>query len=138
LDWVAARGLRRAVVSNSDGRAEQHLRHSGVRSGLEFVVDSHVVGVEKPDPRIFTIALERLEVEPERALYVGDVRSVDETGARAAGMRFVLLDPYGDYGADGVDRIATISDLPPWIERTFQLPPAHPAMAGARSRAERT
>ncbi|MFI5372913.1 MAG: HAD family hydrolase, partial [Candidatus Eisenbacteria bacterium] len=47
LDWVAARGLRRAVVSNSDGRAEQHLRHSGVRSGLEFVVDSHVVGVEK-------------------------------------------------------------------------------------------
>src|SRR6185436_19650533 len=53
LDGVAALGLRRAVVSNSDGRAERHLEQSGMREGLEFVVDSQIEGVEKPDPRIF-------------------------------------------------------------------------------------
>ena len=83
------------MVSNSDGRAERHLENAGVREGIEFVVDSHRVGVEKPDPRIFAIALERLGTAPERALYVGDIRSVDETGARAAGLHFVLIDPWG-------------------------------------------
>jgi putative hydrolase of the HAD superfamily len=137
IDWVVAKGLRRAVVSNSDGRADWHLRQSGVRSGLEFVVDSHVVGVEKPDPRIFSIALERLGVAPERALYVGDIRSVDETGARAAGMHFVLLDPTGDY-ADGVPHVASIGVLPEWIERHFRLSPARESVSAAPMRTERS
>jgi putative hydrolase of the HAD superfamily len=60
LDGVARLGLRRAVVSNSDGRAEWHLKYSQVHEGVEFVVDSFLVGVEKPDPAIFHIALQRL------------------------------------------------------------------------------
>jgi FMN phosphatase YigB (HAD superfamily) len=51
------------------------------------------VGVEKPDPRIFRIALERAQVEPDDAVYVGDLYSVDVIGARAVGMDAVLLDP---------------------------------------------
>ncbi len=128
LDAVGARGYRRCVVSNSDGRAEHHLRNSGVLDGLEFVVDSHHVGVEKPDPRIFAVALERLGVAPQHALYIGDIRSVDEAGARAAGMRFVLLDPYGDYAVNGTPRIATIDELPEWLDRHFT--PASPLAAG--------
>jgi len=71
LDALPASGLRIACVSNSDGRAEWHLERCGVLAGLEFVVDSQIVGVEKPDPAIFTIALERLGLPAERALYVG-------------------------------------------------------------------
>src|SRR5438046_6805387 len=115
LDGIGALGLRRAVVSNSDGRAEWHLERCGVREGLEFVVDSQIEGVEKPDPRIFRIALERLGVAASRALYVGDIRAVDEAGARAAGMHFVLIDPYGDYGDASVDSIARIALLPAWV-----------------------
>jgi putative hydrolase of the HAD superfamily len=122
IDGVAALGLRRACVSNSDGRAERHLERFGVRAGLEFVVDSAVVGIEKPDPRIFALALARLDVAPERALYVGDIRSVDEHGARAAGMRFVLLDPFGDYGAPDGPCIASIRDLPAWLAGAFATP----------------
>ena len=121
IDGVGSLGLRTAVVSNSDGRAEQHLRDCGVREGLEFVVDSHVVGFEKPDPRILAIALERLGVAPERALLVGDIRSVDEAVARSAGTFFVLVDPFGDYGAGGL-AIRAMADLVPCIRAHFTVP----------------
>lgn len=119
LDALASMGLRRAVVSNSDGRAERHLEDCGVRDGLEFVVDSQLVGFEKPDARIFGVALDRLEVPPERALYVGDIRSVDESGARAAGMHFVLIDPYGDYAQPGTPSIPGPAALSSWITEHF-------------------
>jgi putative hydrolase of the HAD superfamily len=134
LDGVAALGLRRAVVSNSDGRAERHLTDCGMREGLEFVVDSQIEGVEKPDPRIFRIALDRLGVAAARALYVGDIRSVDEAGARAAGMHFVLIDPYGDYAEDRANSIATMARLPGWVSDRFSVPGAAAGVRDASSR----
>jgi HAD superfamily hydrolase (TIGR01509 family) len=115
-------GLKCAVVSNSDGRAEALLARCGVLGGVEFVLDSHLEGVEKPDPRIFGAALERLGVGPERALFVGDIRSVDEVGARAAGMRFVLIDPYADYAPKEVAAIRSIEELPEFVSSRFTVP----------------
>jgi HAD superfamily hydrolase (TIGR01509 family) len=129
LDAVRAAGLRAAVVSNSDGRAEHHLRNADMLRGIEFVVDSHLVGIEKPDPGIFAVALARLGTAPSRTLFVGDIRSVDERGAAAAGMRFVLLDPAGDYGAPDIAAIPGMQALAEWMAATFELP--KPA-AGAR------
>jgi len=130
LDRLRRRGLRLAVISNSDGRAETHLRDSGVLDGLEFVVDSHRVGIEKPDPGIFRVALERMELAAERALYVGDIRSVDAEGARAAGVHFVLIDPAGDYAGPGMHAIRGIAGLPTWLEEHFDLSGVGPAAAG--------
>jgi putative hydrolase of the HAD superfamily len=121
LDELGAAGMPMACISNSDGRAEQHLTDCGVRAGLAFVVDSTIEKVEKPDPAIFRIALSRLGVAADRALYVGDIRSVDPPGARAAGMHSVLLDPWGDY-ADGEPSIPTIAALPGWIRARFPIP----------------
>jgi putative hydrolase of the HAD superfamily len=132
LDALAAMGLRLAVVSNSDGRAEHHLRNAGMLAGIEFVVDSHLVGIEKPDPAIFAVALERLGTAPGRTLFVGDIRSVDEEGARAAGMPFVLLDPDGDYGASDGPRIPGMRDLAAWVGEAFEVAPrARRDVAGA-------
>jgi len=61
------------VVSNAEGQVEQDLVAAGFGAYLETVVDSHRVGVAKPDPRIFAIALGRLGAGAEQALYVGDV-----------------------------------------------------------------
>ena len=122
LDGLAELGLALAVVSNSDGRAEQHLLDCGVRQGLAFVVDSHVEGVEKPDPAIFRVALARLAVPAAHVLFVGDIRSVDEAGAHAAGMPFVLIDPWGDYALAGTPAIARIAQLPQWIASQFEVP----------------
>lgn len=84
-------GLRLGIVSNSDGRVEQALAMAGLRDYFDVVVDSGLVGVEKPDPAIFQTALDALGVAPEEALYVGDLYEVDVLGARAAGMDAVLL-----------------------------------------------
>lgn len=121
IDGVYDLGLRACCVSNSDGRAEHHLVVCGVRAGLEFVVDSQIEGVEKPDPRLFGIALERLRVPPDRAVYVGDIRSVDEAGARAAGMHFVLIDPFGDYAGAGTHAVRRIDELPHHLAEHFTV-----------------
>ena len=84
-------GLKLGVVSNSDGRVDQALAAAGVRHYFDVVVDSTLLGVEKPDPRIFHAALEALGVAPEEALYVGDLYEIDVVGARAAGLDAVLL-----------------------------------------------
>lgn len=126
LDGLAALGLRCAVVSNSDGRAEMHLGDCDMLRGVEFVVDSHVVGIEKPDVRIFRIALDRLGVPAARTLFVGDIRSVDEAGARAAGMHFVLLDPLGNYASDHVAAIPGMERLAGWVGERFTIAPRSP------------
>ena len=91
LDRLRGAGLRLAVVSNSDGRVEEALEAAGIRDRFEVVLDSALVGVEKPDPAIFRAALSALGVAPEEALYVGDLYDVDVLGARAAGMEAMLL-----------------------------------------------
>ncbi len=83
---------RLAMISNSDGRAEALTIQYGLRPYLEFVIDSHEVGVEKPDPEIFAIALQKLDLPPSACVYVGDVYSIDVKGARSAGMSAILLD----------------------------------------------
>lgn len=80
LTALRARGLTLAVISNADGRVEADLERAGLRSQFATVVDSHFVGVEKPLPAIFTLALERIQATPDAAMYVGDVFSIGCAG----------------------------------------------------------
>ena len=93
LARARAAGLRAAVVSNSNGTVRSILEQLGLARHLDFVIDSREVGVEKPDPAIFRLALERAGVGPAEAVYVGDLYSVDVLGARAAGVEAILVDP---------------------------------------------
>ena len=86
-------GLATGVVSNSNGTIADILETLGLARHLDFVIDSSKVGVEKPDPRIFRIALDRAGLQPGEAGYIGDLYSIDILGARAAGLHAVLLDP---------------------------------------------
>jgi putative hydrolase of the HAD superfamily len=108
-------GYRIGVVSNAEGRVEEDLEGAGFSGLFETVVDSHHVGVEKPDPKIFEIALERMGVGAESAVYVGDVPAVDVAGARAARLKPVLLDRHDLYADHDVERLRTIRDLPGWL-----------------------
>jgi len=98
LGTMQGAGLQLAVVSNSDGSVESSLVASGLRGHFDAVVDSHVVGHEKPDPRIFEHALEACGANPARTVHVGDLYAADVVGARAAGVHPVLLDPFDDWG----------------------------------------
>jgi HAD superfamily hydrolase (TIGR01509 family) len=90
-----------ACISNADGTVEALLERVGLKRHLAFVVDSGAVGIEKPDPRIFALALERAGMPAADSYYVGDIYPVDVVGARAAGMVPVLLDPFGRHGNRG-------------------------------------
>ncbi|MFI5316587.1 MAG: HAD family hydrolase [Myxococcota bacterium] len=98
LARLRAAGVQLVVVSNADGTVEEGLTRVGLRPHLDAVIDSAVVGFEKPDPRIFASALAAGRCDPARTLHVGDVYAADVLGARAAGLRAVLLDPHGDWG----------------------------------------
>lgn len=111
LARLRAAGLRLAVISNSDGRAEEAIRATGLLEHFEFVMDSAAVGVEKPDPRIFLLALERMQLKPADALYVGDLYEVDAVGARAAGLDVVLVDPAGEHANRDVRTVRDIAEL---------------------------
>ena len=85
LQKLRRHGLAVAVVSNWDVGLARHL--GGLGLGDVTVVTSAEAGAPKPDPAVFTLALELLGVQPSRALHVGDSDS-DEAGASAAGMQF--------------------------------------------------
>jgi HAD superfamily hydrolase (TIGR01509 family) len=88
-----ARGLVVGVISNSNGSVRRALEIAGLADDLAFVIDSTVVGVAKPDPRIFALGLEAAGTAPGETLYVGDSYFVDVVGARQVGWQAVLFDP---------------------------------------------
>lgn len=98
LARAKAAGLAVGAISNSNGTVARLLDEAGLGGGLDFVLDSSVVGVQKPDPRIFRLGLERAGVPAAAAAYVGDLYSVDVLGARAAGLTGILIDPRGYWG----------------------------------------
>lgn len=97
LERLKSSGLKLAIVSNADGRVEADAKRYGLAPYFDVIIDSDVVGVAKPDPRIFHIALERLGVAPEETLYTGDIYSIDMVGARAAGVEAKLIDQLDRY-----------------------------------------
>ncbi len=125
LRAVAALGLPMGVVSNSDGSVEGDLRRLGVchvpdgreppAAGVTMgvILDSAVVGVAKPDPEIFRLALEALGVPAGgTVLHVGDSLRYDVAGALAAGLQPVHMDPYGFCPApDGHPHVRSLAEL---------------------------
>jgi putative hydrolase of the HAD superfamily len=105
------RGLTLVVVSNANGTLRGHMDRIGLSSHVDIVIDSQDEGVEKPDPRLFQIALERAGARPESTIHVGDLYQVDIVGARAAGLRGVLLDETGLHPDADCDRVASLAEL---------------------------
>jgi putative hydrolase of the HAD superfamily len=131
LRALAALGLPMAVVSNAGGTVQSELRGLGVcyvpgdREATEpagvpvsVVVDSGAVGVAKPDPAIFGIALRALGVPASgTVLHVGDSLRSDVGGALAAGLQPVHLDPHGFCPApDGHLHVRALAELARLIE----------------------
>lgn len=111
LGRLRALGLRLVVVSNANGTLHTAFERLGLMSHFDCVLDSHVEGIEKPDPRFFQIALERAGALAESTLHVGDLYQIDVCGARAAGLRAVLLDPANLYTDVDCARVASLDEL---------------------------
>ncbi len=108
-------GYRVGVVSNADGRVEADLAAAGFGGLFDVIVDSTLVGVSKPDPAIFSFALDALGVAAEETWYVGDAIQFDVAGARAAGLgEVVIVDPY--HLARHRPKVASLTELPALLE----------------------
>lgn len=121
LRSLSTAGYKLAVVSNAWGTMAQWLEQAKVCSvsddelpRVAAVIDSHLVGIEKPDPRIFQLALDQLGVASDRSLYVGDTVRFDVNGAVAAGLHPVHVDPYR-FCTGPHSHIASLAELTDWL-----------------------
>ena len=111
LRSLSAAGYRLAVVSNRSQPCQDELDRLGLSEYLDFSLTSGEVHAWKPDPRIFALALQQLELSPEDVLYIGDNYYADVVGARRAGLQPVLIDPAGIFPEVNCPVIASIADL---------------------------
>jgi putative hydrolase of the HAD superfamily len=98
LSELRERGLSLVAVSNWDCSLPVVLERCGLGELLDGAVSSAAAGARKPDPAIFEPALELAGCAPEEALHVGDTPEEDVEGARAAGIRPLLIDRDGNEG----------------------------------------
>jgi putative hydrolase of the HAD superfamily len=116
LGVVRSMGLRAGVVSNWDCSLGPVLDDLGLGGLLNVVVTSARAGAAKPDRAIFEVALQEVRCSAQNALFVGDSPETDIAGARAAGLRAVLIDRSASIGARGdVETIPSLEGLPELI-----------------------
>jgi putative hydrolase of the HAD superfamily len=118
LRALAATGVRLGIISNADGSVAEQLRRleiaqlgPGPGVEVEVLLDSTVVGIAKPDPRIFHLALDEMGIDASDAWYVGDMPGFDVAGARAAGIRPFILDPFQHHLERDYDRVDSLVAL---------------------------
>jgi putative hydrolase of the HAD superfamily len=129
LRALRAAGLALVVVSNWDASLDERLRETGLAALVDGAVASAPFGAAKPDPAIFARGLELAGgVAPAEAVHVGDSPDADAEGARAAGLRAVLLDRDGSAPAvaPGVTVIATLAALPGLVGADAEYPQGTP------------
>ncbi len=111
------RGYRLGLITNRSkvDRFYELLDQVELRPYFDLVLASGEVGVHKPEPGIFYAALERLDAEAKRSIYVGDNYWADVVGARRAGIAPVLFDPYHIFPEADCLLLERIDDLLPWL-----------------------
>jgi putative hydrolase of the HAD superfamily len=111
LEALHELGLKLVAVSNANGRLDVLFDRVGLSKHFDCLLDSFVEGVEKPDPRLFRIALERSGARADSTVHVGDMYHVDVAGARAAGLGAVLLDTADLYAGADCPRVRSLGQL---------------------------
>lgn len=123
LEALAAAGYRLAVLANQPARTRETLERDGLDRYFSLYSISEELGYEKPDPRIFTHAVEQAGVDPARAVMVGDRLDNDIRPAQAAGMKAIWLlrgeapdDPTPEQAAEPDACIRSLAELPAALE----------------------
>ena len=111
LRELRSRGLRLVVASNWDCSLPEWLEGAGLGQLVDGVASSAVVGEAKPSPAVFEAALSLAGVGPAEALHVGDSVDSDIAGARAAGIRAVLVDRSGAPAPEGVETVRSLREV---------------------------
>jgi 2-haloalkanoic acid dehalogenase type II len=109
LESLRSRTISLYCVSNWDVSLGEVLERCGLAGKLDGVITSAAAGARKPDPAIFARALAQAGCAPAEALHVGDTPAEDLAGARAAGIRALLIDRRG--GGD----VGSLEEVEGWL-----------------------
>jgi putative hydrolase of the HAD superfamily len=116
LSTLRGAGLTLGVISNYEAWLEDLLADLRLTRLLPIRVVSGIEGVEKPDPAIFRLALDRAGLPPEQVVYVGDVPDFDYDPAAALGMYPVLIDRRERHAGFVGTRVTDLRELPAVLE----------------------
>lgn len=108
LRALRSRGLVTVCVSNWDVSLAAVLERCGLAEGLDATLTSAEAGAAKPDPAIFERALAIAGCEPDQAVHVGDTPEEDIDGARAAGLRALLIRREGGGDISSLEEVARL------------------------------
>jgi putative hydrolase of the HAD superfamily len=117
LSLLKKKGYMLGLISNVDKNIDEVYQSLGFLEHLDFTVTSHEAGCDKPDPKIFMVALEKAGAKPEEAIYIGDQYHLDIVGARNAGIKPILIDRYDWFDdIDDCPRIKNLTELTAHLE----------------------
>ncbi len=111
LDALRARGKRLGVISNFSPNCETLLGELGLAHYFDFFIVSGILGIEKPDPRIFHAAVAAAGRALNEMVYIGDSVHHDVQGARDAGMDAILIDRARRYADRALPRVSDLREL---------------------------
>ncbi len=117
LSRLEEAGFRLGLISNFEGWLQKILVEQELAETFDISVISGLEGVEKPDPAIYRLAIERAGVDPGRAVHVGDSLAMDVVPATAAGMNAVLLDRVDRYPDVAAAKITSLKELPALVTK---------------------
>ena len=120
LQELRRSGFTVGAVSDWEATLPALLAELGIMPLLDALAVSEIVGVTKPDPRLFEEALRQTNTAPETSLHVGDWYELDVAGARAAGMSALLFDHSGRRPDADCPRVQTFDALAQYL---LALPP---------------
>ena len=115
------------VTNNRTSEQQEKLAQLGMAHLVDALITSEDVGVTKPNPRIYEVALERLQCSPTEAVMVGDNWLADVVGALEAGIRPVWLNRFG--GTRALSHVDEITSLEPLADVLLKItgPVSHPS-----------
>lgn len=111
LSGLRSRGLRLGLISNCSGDVVEAWEESPFGGLFDAVVLSADVGICKPDERIYRLALDRLGVHHDEALFVGDGHSGELAGAEAVGIRAVQVGSYHPWNGERIEDLREVLEL---------------------------
>lgn len=117
LEALEEGGYRLGLISNFEGWLENILVEQELGESFDVSVISGLEGLEKPDPAIYRLAIERAGVAPARAVHVGDSVAMDVEPANEVGIKAVLLDRVGRYSGTDHVTISSLEGLPALVSK---------------------
>lgn len=115
LDQLKSEGYKLGLITNVTDDPNPDLERMGLKEKFDVIAASCVVGYDKPDPRIFQSAMDALGVGPHEVAHVGDLIPADIHGAKAAGIKAILIDRWGIQEGAHSPRILNLLELPPLL-----------------------